>query len=402
MAHSTHAALAVILAVIALVPTRASTDSDSLHTYEALLDRYASGDYEGAAEAAAAMTADEVRRVFAAADEEAEQQRIRRRSLGAAEIDRLRAKQLRFLVRSVLLQTEAATRSSRDRFIERLSLAREGLFRLQAFEREVRLPPADDGAPGLLHAPAPARLTERSWLKDARWPALRVFAWQWHVTVVTMLQATHSFEPLEKLVEDALREFRRDPDLLLARGSLDETRAGVDVIDASVARDIYTDQHRNRHRATLLRAAGDFGQAVRQDAALYEAHLRLGRVRFLLGEPDRAEEALRAASAPEAPLLVRYLAAVFRGNVAEARRDQAGARQYYEQALDLLPGAQAPMLALSRMCDARGDTACARRWLIASLNEADPKREDYWWTYPRGQTWRIVERLAELRRLGLE
>src|SRR5690606_25272313 len=128
----------------------------------------------------------------------------------------------------------------------------------------------------------------------------------------------------------------------------------------------------------------------------------LGRVRFLLGEHRRAEEALRAASVPEAPLLVRYLAAVFRGNVAEARRDEAAARRHYEQALELLPRAQAPMLALSRMCDAHGDAGCARRWLIASLKDVDAKREDYWWTYPRGQTWRIVERIAELRRLGLE
>ncbi|HEX7087659.1 MAG TPA: hypothetical protein VF198_14955 [Vicinamibacterales bacterium] len=232
---------------------------------------------------------------------------------------------------------------------------------------------------------------------------LQVFAWQWHVTAATMLQATHSFVPLETFLGDALREFRGDPDLLLARGSLDETRAGVDVIDASVARDIYTDLHRNRHRAQLLQAASDFGQAIRQEPTLYEAHLRLGRVRFLLGEHRRAEEALRAASVPGAPLLVRYLAAVFRGNVAEARRDEATARRHYERALDLLPGAQAPMLALSRMCDARGDTACARRWLVASLNAVDDtRREDYWWTYPRGQTWRIAERIAELRRLGLE
>jgi tetratricopeptide (TPR) repeat protein len=384
---------------VAKLPDR---DRTALDTYEALLERYASGDYEGAADAAAAMSADDVRGVLAAANEEATQQRIRRRSLGLAEIERLRAKELRFLVRSVLLQTEAATRTSRDRFVERLTLARDGLLRLEEFGREVRLPPADDGAPGLLYAPAPARVMERSWLKNARWPALRVFAWQWHVTVATMLQATHSFEPLDTFVEDALREFRRDPDLLLARGSLYETRAGAEVIDASVARDIYTDLHRNRHRDRLLRAASDFGQAIRQDPALYEAHLRLGRVRFLLGEHDRAEEALRAASVPGAPLLVRYLAAVFGGGVAEASRDEASARQSYERALDLLPGAQAPMLALSRLCDARGDTACARRWLVASLNEVDPKREDYWWTYPRGQTWRIAERIAELRRLGLE
>ncbi|HEX7087658.1 MAG TPA: hypothetical protein VF198_14950 [Vicinamibacterales bacterium] len=173
MASITHAALTAVLLVVALVPLRGATDSTSLETYEALLTRYASGDYEGAAEAAAAMTADEVRSVVAAAVHEAEQQRIQRRSLGAEETDRLRAKELRFLVRSVLLQTEAATRVSRDRFIERLSLAREGLLRLWDFEQASHMPPADDGAPGLLYAPAPARVTKRSWLKGARWPPSR-------------------------------------------------------------------------------------------------------------------------------------------------------------------------------------------------------------------------------------
>ena len=60
------------------------------------------------------------------------------------------------------------------------------------------------------------------------------------------------------------------------------------------------------------------------------------------------------------------------------------------------------MLALSRICDARGDTPCAQAWLVRSLNAAKPTREDYWWTYRRGQTWRLEERFTELRRQGLQ
>ena len=59
-------------------------------------------------------------------------------------------------------------------------------------------------------------------------------------------------------------------------------------------------------------------------------------------------------------------------------------------------------MALSRLSDAAGDYAGARRWLVRSLVAAGPDREDPWWRYASGQLGRLSERLVRLRELRVE
>ena len=48
----------------------------------------------------------------------------------------------------------------------------------------------------------------------------------------------------------------------------------------------------------------------------------------------------------------------------------------------MLPGAICPSHQTSRIP------------AIDAMNAAKPTREDYWWTYRRGQTWRLEERFT--------
>ena len=399
-------ALSVVFVALwpASVPAAyAQEPSPATAAYHTLLERYASGDQLAAAEAAAGMNPEELRRVMMLAIEEVSfELRNRRALLGAGRILHLRRAQLLLLVRSTLLHTDAAVRSPATNLLMQLELARYCIGALLEIEESSGGPLKIAPEPGLLQAAPPEDVKRRPWVADASWPALRTFVWQWYRAVTSLLQAADFLAPLRDHLDEGLKRFPDDPDLLLARGSLLEIQADRRIIDTSLARTIYIDQHVDRTRVMLLGAARIFQDALEHEATLYEASLRLGRIRQRLGHHDRAGAALAAASADEAPLMVRYLAALFSGELAEDRRDLPGAQRAYAQALDLLPNAQAPMLALSRICDARGDTPCAQAWLVRSLNAAKPTREDYWWTYRRGQTWRLEERFTELRRQGLQ
>ena len=67
-----------------------------------------------------------------------------------------------------------------------------------------------------------------------------------------------------------------------------------------------------------------------------------------------------------------------------ARGDAVSADQLYRESLALMPVAQAPSLALSRLADSRGDLRDARRWLQRSFVAVGPRREDPWWADSAG------------------
>jgi tetratricopeptide (TPR) repeat protein len=149
-------------------------------------------------------------------------------------------------------------------------------------------------------------------------------------------------------------------------------------------------------------AGGDYQAAARRQPDLYEATLRWGRINAQLGDRDAARRALDQVAASSAPPHLRYLAQLFLGDLAERERQPHRAREAYESALALFPTAQAPMLALSLLCDSAGEPACARRWLSRSLAAAGSGRLDPWWVYQRGQAWLGDQRLAAFRARGLQ
>ena len=98
---------------------------------------------------------------------------------------------------------------------------------------------------------------------------------------------------------------------------------------------------------------------------------------------------------------LKVLARLFSGELAELEKDAKTADAEYRAAHALAPAAQSPMLAVSRLCDAGGDSACAKEWLRRSFAAASPERQDPWWGYLRGQAWLLRDRLAQLRARGL-
>ena len=207
--------------------------------------------------------------------------------------------------------------------------------------------------------------------------------------------------PLEALLEDALDLVADDPSLLLARGSYHESIATQMVVDASVSDQIYPADHLGRRRNVLGRAEADLREAWTREPDLVEAVLRLGRVRQLQGHATEARAAFDTVGRQPGGPDLRYLALMFRAELAEQDGDAVSADQLYRESLALMPVAQAPSLALSRLADSRGDLRDARRWLQRSFVAVSPGREDPWWAYLQGQGRLLGERLERLREMAL-
>jgi hypothetical protein len=151
----------------------------------------------------------------------------------------------------------------------------------------------------------------------------------------------------------------------------------------------------------LTAAAEDYEAVLRLQPGHQEAALRLGRVSRLLGNRGRARSHYAAVVGSDAVTRLKVLARLFRGELAELEKDATAADAEYRAAHALAPSAQSPMLAASRLCDARGDLSCARDWLERSFAAAAADRQDPWWGYLRGQAWLAGERLTRLRTRGL-
>lgn len=233
----------------------------------------------------------------------------------------------------------------------------------------------------------------------AEWETLLPALRQWFVVAAPYLHAIGSIEELDDLLERALKLFEDDPELLLARGSMRELSASRLMVDESVAHRIYGQPEVQMWRRMLGRAAADFKRAHERAPELAEAALRFGRVRQLLGDEREAAEAFDAVDRLQPSPFLAYLSRLFRAELAETTGDLAAANQRYRECQAMMPLAQAPAMALSRIGDASGDEHEARRWLRRSFAAVAGDRDDPWWEYPHGQRRLLPERLARLRQL---
>jgi hypothetical protein len=79
-----------------------------------------------------------------------------------------------------------------------------------------------------------------------------------------------------------------------------------------------------------------------------------------------------------------YLAELFLGGEEEALGNRDSARLAYQQAADLSPMAQSPLVALSQLARRSGDRAGALREigrLFAFQDDARGPQDDLWWWY---------------------
>ena len=344
------------------------------------LDSYEHGEYEAAAAAVQALNVGEVRQWITAALAEIEERivALQRVDVAPAEVWRLKQSQSRILELALLVHTELVMRLRDELSLEsQLWLCQ----RILADMRHLILPEDENGK------------RERA--------ALELLARDWYAATVSQLQYMGNLPYLRGHVDAGLAIFKDDPELLLARGTLSETSADLALVDRSVADDIYTRDFILESRRMLTAAAEDYEAVLRLQPGHQEAALRLGRVNRLLGNRGRARSQYGAVLESDAVTRLQVLARLFRGELAEFEKDSAAADAEYHAAHALAPAAQSPMLAASRLCDARGDLSCARDWLERSFAAASPDRQDPWWGYLRGQAWLAGERLTRLRARGL-
>ena len=277
---------------------------------------------------------------------------------------------------------------------ERIVLARRS-YGLAALAARLRLRPdrPNDAAPffkraALFHADAivvymrelaPTWVARHELLGRAATDLLAA-VWQEHARVVDWWIVVIGFLTMPMphaaglAADDALARMSGEARLELAAGAAYEALASPRTQDAVAA---YDEARKVQERiapmdspATNLRRAADIlERATEHEPHLAEAHLRLGRVRVLLGDLPRARAALEEArQAANDDGFVTYHAAMFLGNLEERAGRRAVAESEYRAALRIAPAAQAPRLALSQLRHEAGQAREALDLLVPYLS----------------------------------
>jgi hypothetical protein len=141
-----------------------------------------------------------------------------------------------------------------------------------------------------------------------------------------------------------------------------------------------------------------FRQAIEINPDLTEARIRLAHVLGIRGRHDEAVQELKRALEQPLPPLLRYYALLFLGREEQILGLRDLARNAFEQAVTLFPGAQSPWLGLSQLARDRGDRLAALRALdLLRLPPNTPARGDPWHIYDRMHVPGADELVADLR-----
>ena len=246
---------------------------------------------------------------------------------------------------------------------------------------------------------------------------LRTFARRWYLAAALDRQRYLEAEGAGALLRQGLRRFPTDPELRLARGSVEETLGtwpplrgapggriarsqGTGLPTQEGAGAVLSEAARGRDgKSHLQEAEKEYRAVLAADGALHEARLRHGRVLLLLGKAAEAgaeiDRVLREGRDPA----LRYLAFLFQGRCREGEGDFARAVEAYRAGAALFPEAQTVHMALGHALDRLGDLRGSRDELRRAVVEGSPlfERPDPWWAYPYGQSSRADSLLAELR-----
>lgn len=261
-----------------------------------------------------------------------------------------------------------------------------------------------DFARRMLALANPARLPQR-------------FVERWYIAVAGHLQSEFLLMETMVHVEDAVRRFPNDADILAVAGMFYEVVAspsvdlparvgqsglGRDIDVAQVVTAAQPNDGRYERLVTakqtgLSRAEEFYRRAIAADADHTEAHLRLGRVLYLTARSDAALPELRVAARSRDPRL-HYLASMFEGAVQEGATRFDAAVLCYEEALRACPNCLSVGLALSHAQWQTGAPELAARTLdTATERDAKSAFDDFWWDYPLGALWQRDALLRSLR-----
>jgi tetratricopeptide (TPR) repeat protein len=222
-----------------------------------------------------------------------------------------------------------------------------------------------------------------------------------YLAIAWILQSAAKQSTLEEHLTLARKNLAEEPEIWLASGSAEELFADPAMLkdlmqtNRRIPRDTWEQQVRDRH---LEKAEEYHRQAIAHDAALAEAHVRLGRVLQQRGKLPDARAELEAARKLESPSEVGYLATLFLAGVTEDANKQAPALDLYTELAERWPECQSGHLGLSRAHSARGDASAARDALKPLWKEQEQRAcFDAWWVYRSGQAWRLKAMLQALR-----
>ncbi len=259
------------------------------------------------------------------------------------------------------------------------------------------------------------------------------FAERWYVAVAGHLQGEFQVMDLMLHVEDGVRRFPTDADILVVAGmfyevvaspsldlparapasrvqsvqmtSGDTSRAPAGGHGAAASPLMATSESSDARYERLVaakhtglgRAEEFYRKALAADAGHAEAHLRLGRVLFLTSRSDAALPELQIAAESRSPR-IHYLASMFQGGVQEAAARLDAAIPCYEEALRTCPNCFSASLALSHAQRRSGDPDLAVRTLDgATSRDATATFDDYWWDYPLGALRQRDSLMRDLR-----
>jgi tetratricopeptide (TPR) repeat protein len=239
------------------------------------------------------------------------------------------------------------------------------------------------------------------------------FCRTWYLTVSNFWTVLGDLVRAEAALTGSRRALGADAELLVALGALNEIWSGpfgAPLLQRDLSGDLAglsfparVDTRAGRQRTALLeRARSLHREALSMAPGACEGRLRLGRVLAQLGHEDQAAKELETCLAPRADPAIRYLAALFLGQVREERNDLAAAEAAYRGARASVPTGIAATLALARVLDAAGrsDAASAAVAAVLEPRAGDARPPDPWWLYQMGQLTDLGTRLKALRALA--
>jgi tetratricopeptide (TPR) repeat protein len=191
----------------------------------------------------------------------------------------------------------------------------------------------------------------------------------WALATILAFTRFRELGRIASLTDAAAKRFPRDAAIQLAAGAVDELRAWS--------------QPGTSARMLLGNAADRYRAAVAADPKVYEATLRLGRVRTLQGQHDDGAACFEQVLKSDADVGVRYLAHLFLGADMERRGRPSAAVPHYQAAVTSLPNTQSARTALAFALVQTGRADEARTVVEAGLRPGRSRGplDDPFWGY---------------------
>jgi tetratricopeptide (TPR) repeat protein len=274
---------------------------------------------------------------------------------------------------------------------------------------------ADIEALAMLHtetAIRSARLSTKeashaNWAKQllGLFDGLNVDQWfrrRWYVAWGAHLQSTLRLRELEDHLHDAVRKWPEDPDLLTMAGSVYESlfrRAAIQRFDSDYLpmQSRLRRERPDRRRSQTL-AESYYRRALDVKSDLFDARVRLGRLRLDSNQFDEALVHVTRAAEHAASPKEHYLARLFLGRVYASAQRWPEAVAAYADADALLADCQSSALALSYALLKQGERTKAEAQIKVAVGRSSLARcEDPWWEYEFGYGPRVDALLGQLR-----